>query len=213
MRRFMQISITLNNISKKYINEWIFKDLSYTIKPADKLVILGSNGSGKSTLLQTIASYLIPTKGEIAWKNANEKIADEEIYKKFSMASPYMELIEDFTLTELVGHQRTFKPFLNGFSASEIIAIMELDHAAAKYLKNYSSGMRQRVKLGLAVLADCPVLLLDEPCTNLDARSMAWYQNIIQQFALHKTIVVCSNTVKEEYAFCTTSLEVEKFKS
>jgi len=206
------INIQLNNLSKKYINEWIFRNINYTIAPADKLAILGSNGSGKSTLLQTIASFLIPTKGEITWQNGQDRLADEEIYKKLSMASPYMELIEDFTLTELVEHQRTFKPFLKNHSAAEIISMMELDHAAAKYLKNYSSGMRQRVKLGLAILADCPVLLLDEPCTNLDARSIAWYQNIIQQFALHKTIVVCSNTVKEEYAFCTSSLEVEKFK-
>lgn len=205
--------ISLNNIGKKYINEWIFKDLTYTINPADKLVILGSNGSGKSTLLQTIASFLVPTQGEIAWQNGQGCLADEEIYKKLSMASPYMELIEDFTLTELVEHQRTFKPFLKNYSSAEIISLMELDHAATKFLRNYSSGMRQRVKLGLAILADCPVLLLDEPCTNLDARSMAWYQNIIQQYALHKTVVVCSNTVKEEYAFCTTSLEVEKFKS
>lgn len=209
----MQIAISLNTVSKKYINEWIFKDLSYTINPSDKLVILGSNGSGKSTLLQTIASYLIPTKGEITWQNGATKMADEEIYKKLSMASPYMELIEDFTLRESVEHQRKFKPFLNDHPVAEIISLMELDHAADKYLKNYSSGMRQRVKLGLAILADCPVLLLDEPCTNLDARSMAWYQNIIKQHALHKTIVVCSNTVKEEYSFCTSTLEVEKFKS
>jgi ABC-type multidrug transport system ATPase subunit len=209
----MQISIQLNNISKKYINEWIFKNVTYTIKPFEKLVILGSNGSGKSTLLQTVASFLIPTKGELTWQNGEGKIADEEIYKKLSIASPYMELIEDFTLTEAVEHQKAFKPFLNNFSGKEIISIMQLEHASEKYIKNYSSGMRQRVKLGLAVLADCPVLLLDEPCTNLDAKSMGWYQNLIKQYAAHKTILVCSNTVKEEYSFCTSSLEIEKYKS
>ena len=72
--------------------------------------------------------------------------------------------------------------------------------------------MRQRVKLGLAVLADCPVLLLDEPCSNLDARSIEWYQNLIKEFASQKTILVCSNTVKEEYFFCDTSIEIENFK-
>ena len=208
----MQISIQLNNISKKYINEWIFKNVTRTIKPFEKLVVLGSNGSGKSTLLQTVASFLIPTKGELIWESGNGKIADEEIYKKLSIASPYMELIEDLTLTEVVEHQKIFKPFLNNLSAKEIISIMQLEHASEKYLKNYSSGMRQRVKLGLAILADCPVLLLDEPCTNLDAKSMEWYQNLIKQYAMHKTILVCSNTVKEEYSFCTSSLEIENFK-
>lgn len=208
----MQVSIQLNNLGKKYINEWIFRGLTYTINPADKLVVLGSNGSGKSTLLQTMASYMIPSQGEITWTCTTGKIADEDIYRRLSMASPYMELIEDFTLSELVEHQRVFKPFINDRSAAEVVELMQLQHAANKYLKNYSSGMRQRVKLGLAILADCPVLLLDEPCTNLDAAAIAWYQQLVQQYAMHKTIVVCSNAVKEEYAFCTTSLEVEKYK-
>jgi ABC-type multidrug transport system ATPase subunit len=208
----MQISIQLNGISKKYINEWIFKNVSLTITPSQKIVVLGSNGSGKSTLLQTISSFLIPTKGELIWNNGTEKIDDETIFKYLSMASPYMELIEDFTLTEIVEHQKKFKPFLNNLTAKEIISLMQLEHASEKYLKNYSSGMRQRVKLGLAILADCPVLLLDEPCTNLDAKAIEWYQNLIKQHALHKTILVCSNTVKEEYSFCDTSIEIEKYK-
>jgi ABC-type multidrug transport system ATPase subunit len=208
----MGINISLNNLSKKYINEWIFRNVSYEIKPADKLVILGSNGSGKSTLLQTIASYLIPTKGEVTWSNGQEKIVDDQVYRSLSMASPYMELIEEFTLEESVEHQQKFKPYTKNVSVKEVISMMQLDHAAKKYLRNYSSGMRQRVKLGLAILADCPVLLLDEPCTNLDAAAVLWYKEMIEQHAMHKTIIVCSNTVKEEYAFCNTSLEVEKYK-
>lgn len=208
----MQVSIRLNNVSKKYINEWIFKNVSLTVDPSQKMVVLGSNGSGKSTLLQTIASFLIPTKGELTWSNGPEKIEDDLIFKHLSMASPYMELVEDFTLEEMVEHQKTFKPFLNNLSAKEVIALMQLEHASGKYLKNYSSGMRQRVKLGLAILADCPVLLLDEPCTNLDARSIAWYQDLISRHAMQKTILVCSNTVKEEYSFCDTSVEIENYK-
>jgi ABC-type multidrug transport system ATPase subunit len=206
------ISIHINNLGKKFVNEWIFKDVSLTITPAEKLVILGANGSGKSTLLQSIASFLIPTKGEVVWKNENLVIEDDTIYKHLSMASPYMELIEDFTLTETINHQKQFKPFINNLSAEEIIKRIQLGHAADKYIKNYSSGMRQRVKLGLAILADCPVLLLDEPCSNLDANAITWYQNMITEFAQHKTILVCSNTVKEEYTFCSDKIEIEKFK-
>jgi len=206
------ISIHINNLGKKFVNEWIFKDVNLNITPTEKLVILGSNGSGKSTLLQSIASFLIPTKGEVVWKNDNEVIEDDTIYKHLSMASPYMELIEDFTLIETINHQKQFKPFVNNLPTEEIIKRMQLEHAADKYIKNYSSGMRQRVKLGLAIMADCPVLLLDEPCSNLDANAIAWYQNIITEFALQKTILVCSNTVKEEYTFCTDKIEIENFK-
>jgi ABC-type multidrug transport system ATPase subunit len=208
----MQVSIHLKKVSKKYINEWIFKDVSLTINPSQKAVILGSNGSGKSTLLQTMASFLIPTKGEVTWNWETNPIEDDSIFKYLSMASPYMELIEDLTLTESIEHQKKFKPFLKNISTAEVVDLIQLQHAENKYLKNYSSGMRQRVKLGLAILADCPVLLLDEPCTNLDARSVSWYQSLVQEFAMHKTILVCSNTVKEEYSFCDTNIEIEKYK-
>ncbi len=228
----MQVSIHINNLGKKFINEWIFKNVTLRISPGEKLVILGANGSGKSTLFQSIASFLIPTKGEVVWKmkrhpepvsesagrfqhevGMTEIIEDDAIYKYLSIASPYMELIEDFTLVELIEHQKQFKPFINNISTQEIIALIQLEHAAEKYIKNYSSGMKQRVKLGLAILADCPVLLLDEPCSNLDANAIAWYQNMIENFAQPKTILVCSNTVKEEYLFCNNKIEIEKFKS
>ena len=208
----MQVSIYINNLGKKFVNEWIFKNLSLTIPPTHKLVILGANGSGKSTLLQSIASFLIPTQGEVIWKNQDQTLEDDTLYKHLSMASPYMELIEDFTLTETIAHQQQFKPFVNNLSIQEVIKLMQLEHAAEKYLKNYSSGMRQRVKLGLAILAHCPVLLLDEPCSNLDAGAIAWYQTMITEYAQHKTIIVCSNAVKEEYSFCNNRIEIENYK-
>ncbi len=209
----MQISIHIHDLGKKFINEWIFKEVTLNIASGEKYVILGSNGSGKSTLLQSISSFLIPTKGTVIWKKDDQIIEDDIIYKYFSMASPYMELIEEFTLTETIEHQKQFKPFVNNLSRKEIVAFMQLEHASDKYIKNYSSGMKQRVKLGLAVLADCPVLLLDEPCSNLDANAIAWYQKMIKDFAQHKTVLVCSNTVKEEYVFCTKSIEIEHFKT
>ena len=209
----MQISIHIKELGKKFVNEWIFKNVTLTITPSEKLVILGSNGSGKSTLLQSVSSFLIPTKGEVVWKNDGQVIEDDTIYKHLSMASPYMELIEDFTLTETINHQKQFKPFVNNLSTEDVIKRMQLEHTSEKFVKHFSSGMKQRVKLGLAILADCPVLLLDEPCSNLDANAIAWYQKMIAEFAQHKTILVCSNTVKEEYFFCTNKIEIENYKS
>jgi ABC-type multidrug transport system ATPase subunit len=108
------------------VHEWIFKNVSLDILPAEKMVILGANGSGKSTLLQSIASFLIPTQGAVTWQNESQPIEDDAIYKHLSMASPYMELIEDFTLPETIEHQKIFKPFIADLSAKEIIQIMQL---------------------------------------------------------------------------------------
>ena len=72
--------------------------------------------------------------------------------------------------------------------------------------------MKQRVRLTLAILADCPLLLLDEPVSNLDKAAIEWYKNLINTYALHKTIVVCSNSIKEEHSFCNKELDMADYK-
>lgn len=206
------VSIQLQHISKKFNREWIFKDLSLEIKAGSKMVVLGSNGSGKSTLLQIISGYLIPDKGEVIYSKNNSIIPIEEVNALVSFASPYLQLTEEYSLSELIKHMELFKPFISGLTAKDIIGLLELDPAAHKPIKHFSSGMKQRTKLGLAILADAPVLFLDEPISNLDPQSIKWYGNLIQQHAMNKTIVVCSNAIKEEYAFCDGELSMMDYK-
>lgn len=206
------LHIHLENVSKKFAAEWIFKNVSLHIAPGDKLVILGGNGSGKSTLLQIVSGYVLPNTGTLTYTNNNIKVDAEELKNYLSIATPYLELIEDYTLAEIIEHCATYKSFVNGLSTTEIIEISGLSQAKNKYIKNYSSGMKQRVRLTLAILADCPLLLLDEPVSNLDKAAIDWFKNLIHKYAAHKTIVVCSNSIKEEFEFCTKELDVSKFK-
>lgn len=208
----MQLSIQLDNLGKRYMREWIFRNLSLTINPAEKYVILGANGSGKSTLMQVAANYQVATEGKIVYRSAEKEIHPDRIYEQLSIASPYLELIEEFTIVESVSHQAVFKPFQNKLSTKDIIEIAELGHAKDKFIKFYSSGMKQRLKLTLAILSDCPLLLLDEPVSNLDRSAINWYKNMIQTYAMHKTIMVCSNKIEDEYEFCTKQVEVENYK-
>ena len=208
----MQISIQLNNIGKRYMHEWIFRKLTETISPADKCVLLGSNGSGKSTLLQIIANFQIPTEGSISYVCENNNVEPDKIYQFISLASPYMELIEDYTPTESIKHQAIYKPFQNSYSAKDVLEIAQLSSSSKKPVKYFSSGMKQRLKLALAVLSDCPLLLLDEPVSNLDKQAIEWYKQLIQQFAMHKTILVCSNKITDEYEFCDKQINVENYK-
>lgn len=206
------LHIQLEGIGKKFDSEWIFKNLNLNLASGDKLVILGGNGSGKSTLLQIISGYVLPNAGKIIFKNGDHVEENENYKDRLSIATPYLELVEDYTLTELINHCVVYKPFLNNLSTKEIIEIAELKHTENKHIKNYSSGMKQRVKLALAVLADCPLLLLDEPASNLDKNAIDWYDQLITKYASHKTIVVCSNSVKEEFGFCSKELNVTDYK-
>ncbi|MFL5754089.1 MAG: ATP-binding cassette domain-containing protein [Bacteroidia bacterium] len=208
----MHLSIQLENLGKRYLREWIFRNLSLTINPGDKYVILGSNGSGKSTLMQVIANYQVATEGKITYADHGKEIHPDKIYERLSIASPYLELIEEFTIVESITHQAVFKPFRNNYSVKELIEIAELEHAKDKFIKFYSSGMKQRLKLTLAILAECPLLLLDEPVSNLDRSAISWYKKMMEKYASDKTVIVCSNKIEDEYEFCTKQVEVENYK-
>ena len=212
------IIILLNNAGKKFGREWVFRNVTLEIKPQDKLVILGLNGSGKSTLLQALTGYLTLNEGELKFDITNTQTkqnpnASDFYYKQISLASPYLELLEDFTLKEMIAHTQVYKPFINNLSVNEIVELSGLSAHQHKYIKLFSSGMKQRLKLTLAILADVPILLLDEPTTNLDATVVKWYQELIETYTKNKTVIVCSNSIKDEYAFCTKTIVMEDFKN
>lgn len=206
------VNITLTNAGKKFGKEWIFRHVTLDVKQGEKIVILGLNGSGKSTLLQALTGYLSLNEGSLNYQHDSKTIDVEEFHHYQSLASPYLELIEDFTLQELIEHTAIYKPFLNQLNTAQIIELSGLSAHKNKYIKLFSSGMKQRLKLTLAILADMPILFLDEPTTNLDATVIGWYQKLITNYASKKTIIVCSNSIKEEYAFCERIITMEDFK-
>ncbi len=206
------MNIQLENLGKKFAREWIFHGLSHAFTKETPTVISGSNGSGKSTLLQVISGSMMESEGKIIYSNNGNIILQEDIYKYISYAAPYLELNEEFTLMESISFHGKFKSWINNFSESEILEKSGLAHAKTKQLKNFSSGMKQRVRLLLAILSDTPLLLLDEPCSNLDQNAMDWYQSLIQEYGRDRTIIVCSNQVKQEYFFCKDELLIEDYK-
>jgi ABC-type multidrug transport system ATPase subunit len=204
--------ISIKDAGKKFGSQWIFKNVNLEIPPAQKLVILGLNGSGKSTLLQAISGFLTLSKGSLNYYEQDAELDTEIFYQSISIASPYLELVEDFTLKEMVEHVSVFKPFLQSFSTQDVIEMSGLKQHQDKYIRLFSSGMKQRLKLTLAILADAPILLLDEPTTNLDATVIDWYKQMIKQYAQQKTIIVCSNSIPYEYEFCDKVITMEDYK-
>jgi len=212
--------ISLNNLGKKFGKEWIFRKLSYEIVPDQKLLILGGNGSGKSTLLQVISGFVTPNEGMVEYAfldspeiNDKQKIENDKIKNQISFASPYLQLVEDFTLTEMIEHTKLFKPFVKNISSNEVMELIQLQPSKNKFIKQFSSGMKQRLKLGLAILADTPILLLDEPVSNLDKNAIQWYKDLISSYTGNRTVIVCSNAIADEHFFCDTELNVMDYKS
>jgi ABC-type multidrug transport system ATPase subunit len=201
------MQISLAEACKRFNKEWIFKNLSFQFEAGKHYALVGNNGSGKSTLLQIIAGYSGLTKGSIEWTpfDANN------IYEQISFAAPYLELVEEFTATEHFEFQAQFKPIQKELSTEKILELIGLKNAAHKQIRYYSSGMKQRLKLALAIFSDCPILLLDEPCSNLDKEGYALYDTLIKNYAMHKLIIVGSND-PAEYHFCKAQVNLMDYK-
>jgi len=212
------MKITLNQIGKRYNRDWIFRNVSLEFQSGDKYAILGPNGSGKSTLLQVIAGNLIASEGNIIYNSEIKKTLSSEaidtaenIYQHLAICAPYLQLIEEFTLKEMIDFHTRFKPLAEQLNTEKTIEILALSRATHKQIRHYSSGMKQRVKLGLAILSNVPLLILDEPLTNLDDNGKNWYYQLIETYAAKKTILVGSNR-PDEYAFTEKQISINDYK-
>lgn len=206
------VTIDIDKIGKKFRNEWIFKNLSLQLKTGDVLGITGSNGSGKSTLLQVLSGFMSVSTGSITYSYHQKHVQPDAVYELVSLASPYLVLVEDYTLREMLKFYFRFKKIARGITVDDLLEESLLKKHADKQLKDFSSGMKQKVKLLLAITSDTPILLLDEPCTNLDSHVIEWYQKYLRKFSSDRLIIVCSNQVKEELFMCNKFLSIEDFK-
>jgi len=196
----MRISVI--DAGKRFNREWIFRNLSLELHSNQHYAITGHNGSGKSTFLQCIAGSLYTTEGKINFNLNGKTLEPEVVYKQLSISAPYLELIEEMTPTEFLSYHASFKPFIKGWNATSIIEEIGLAKAKQKQIRYFSSGMKQRVKLAQAFFSDTPVLLLDEPCTNLDQQGIDLYKQLISSLCSNRLVMISSNDATE-YSSCT----------
>lgn len=205
------MEINLQNLGKRFNREQIFTGLDYKFKSPNHYALTGPNGSGKSTLLQVIAGNQLASSGSLTYSNSNAEIPAEDFYQQISFASPYLEIIEEFTLIEQLNFHFKFKPLRNGETLDSILGISYLAEHKFKIIKHFSSGMKQRLKLALAFFSDTPILLLDEPTTNMDEKGIVWYQDRCAELG-NRMLIVASNQ-KYEYSFCSDMIDLSAYKS
>lgn len=208
-----KVQITLDDVGKRFRYEWIFRNLSTSFDSSKSYALLGSNGSGKSTLMKILSGHLSPSSGKITFLFNDKKQDEDNIYKHISYAAPYIELIEELTLTEMINFHTKFKPLNNTLTTNDLIEILNFEKSRNKEIRYFSSGMKQRLKLVIAICSDSPILLLDEPTTNLDAQGVAWYRQLMSRFTegANRLTIVASN-IEHDYDFCHKILNIEDFK-
>lgn len=205
------MTISADKVGKRFLNSWIFRDISLELKSGVTYALIGHNGSGKSTLLQILAGYLSPSEGEVIFEDQGNKVKRDDIHKFLSFCSPYTELIEELTLEEHLDFHQKFRPFVDDLDVNAVMEIMELEREWDKEVRFFSSGMKQRLKLTLSILSQSGFILLDEPSTNLDQASTQWFLNLLEKYKGDRIIVIASN-VEADLQLCTDRISVEQYK-
>ena len=197
--------IELENISKRYTDQWILKNVNFRFSKNNIYGIRGPNGSGKSTLLKIISGYLSPTSGQVRYLNdEGSSITRVNIYKMCSMWSPHVALLSHLTIREMIEYHFTFKRIRNGIEISSLIDSIGFASIGQQRINSLSSGQAQRLGLALSLYADSSLLLLDEPSSYLDDSTELWLQNMIQDFSKNRIVIISSNEARD-------MLHVKKF--
>lgn len=191
------MQIRIENLCKKFQSQWIFKNIQFEFNAPNIYGIAGPNGSGKSTLLQILAGLIPPTKGTVQHKCGDQILPEDQWYKNLCYAAPYAEVYEYLTAGELLNHHQYFRTLYGGLGADEFIELCYLKGHEHKWIKAYSSGMKQRLRLALSILTESKILLLDEPLTNLDEKAISWYQNLLADYSKNRLIIIASNDQKD----------------
>ena len=205
------MKIELRNLGKRYNNDWIFRNINFRFDDTKHYAITGPNGSGKSTLLQIISGSAIFNEGRINYANSAGPLSTEKIFREVAIAAPYLDLIEEMTLTEFFSFHSKMKGWITPLDTNKIIEILNLEKSASKQLRYFSSGMKQRVKLAQAIFSNVSFILLDEPLINLDEEGNLLYYSLITNYCENRLVIISSND-KNEYSFCEEKINMLNYK-
>lgn len=208
------MNVIATNLGKRFNREWVFRNFNYEFEPGKTYAITGPNGSGKSTLMQVLWGQMHPSEGSVNYDfplspRLEVMLDQSEIYKSVSIAAPYMDLIDEFTLEEMVRFHFQFKK--SRLPIDIVLEKIELSSSNKKMISSFSSGMRQRLKLALAFYSEADLLFLDEPCTNLDKKSIEWYVTHLAQVSPNVTVFIASNQ-EHEYPTSTNKIDILAYK-
>lgn len=205
------MKIILSDAGKRFNRDWIFRHFTYNFEQGQSYAITGPNGSGKSTLLQVLSGSMHFNEGNLHYSFEGKLYPHEKIYQHVSICAPYLEVVEEMTLKEFLDFHHGFKPFLPAITTGSIITRLGLEKAADKQIRYYSSGMKQRVKLAQCIFSDTSIVLLDEPCTNLDTAGIELYHQLVNDYCPDRLVIVSSND-KTEYSFCGEIINIGDYK-
>jgi ABC-2 type transport system ATP-binding protein len=195
-------------VSKWFGNVVAVNDVSFEVRPGIT-GLLGPNGAGKTTLLRLISGLAKASQGRIRVFGEDPR-ESTEIYRRIGLMSEHESTYEFFTGRELVELAAKLRGVARvSEAASRAIGHVDLDEAASRYVRTYSRGMKQRIKLAATLVHDPELLVLDEPLSGADPRQRVEFQRLLRRLAAEgRTIVLSSHILEEVEALADTVLLV-----
>ena len=193
------ISVEWNKLGKRFGLKWVFRDLNGVIPSGAHVVIRGSNGSGKSTFGKLLVGATESTEGEMSWNLNGSKVGIDEVAQLIAWSAPFMEVPEEMTVSEVIQFHNNFRESWSDGYMVDLLGDSGLDSHKNSQINTLSSGQKQRLRLILAMGTKAELVVLDEPCSNLDESGINWYGEELLKLSKKATVVVCSNNRPEEH--------------
>jgi len=205
--------LTIERIGHRFGRRVLFRSVTLSVSGGEMLAVIGPNGAGKSTLLKILGGLLRPVAGTVTLSVQGRTLSREQIPFQVGFMAPYVGVYEDLTAHENL----QFVASVRGMSRSEdrireVLEAVQISSRARERVRTYSSGMKQRLRIAIAVLADPPVLLFDEPTVNLDAPGRALCAGILADARKRGRVVVVASNVMEDYQGANQVLCVSDYR-
>ncbi|MGB5105274.1 MAG: ABC transporter ATP-binding protein [Candidatus Zixiibacteriota bacterium] len=190
----MSVSIEVDGIAKSFGDRKVLKDINFALSAPNSVGITGHNGSGKSTLMKILAQILSPTRGKVTVKQDGQPLAFDRHAEVIKMVAPEMALYEMLTAYEnMQFFAKLAEAPMPRTEQDRLLDLMGLAGRGDDMVGAYSSGMKQRLKYAVALLAKPDILLLDEPTSNLDDEGKAIVVEIMERQKQDKILIIATN--------------------
>jgi len=206
------LELRAENLAQRFNRRLVWQNVSLEVRNKEILGITGDNGSGKTTLLRALCGLLTPTSGKVTLTVEGITVETDAIIRHLGFVAPYLTVYEEFTPLEhcaIIANMHG--AVLEIDYANELLAKFRLYERRNDEIRGFSSGMKQRMKYVLALLFRVPLLVLDEPMTNLDEAGTTAVETLIRDHQEHGGACIIATNDARDLALCTKRLAVTDY--
>lgn len=190
-------TLTVENLGKRYGDTWAVQNIDLTVEPG-VVGLLGPNGAGKSTLMRLITSVIKPTEGEVYWNGTDVTQNPQAIRSHVGYLPQSFGVYPNLTASEFLSYLAAIRGVSDaGARIDDLLRLVNLAEDRDQRLGEFSGGMRQRVGIAQALLADPDLLVVDEPTVGLDPEERVRFRNMLTDLADERIIILSTHVVSD----------------